>query len=209
MQEFPRSDILNQPPDKPEKSSRYLFYLHGLIVEFGGIRPKSEEHGYYEYQRILEALASEGFIVISEVRAKDTEVQSYARKIVKQIRSLLDNGVPPDNITIVGASKGGAIAAYISSFLQEEKLSYLILAGLFEKYLEDENLILHGKVLSIHDLDDHLKITPQAYFQRSKGLGEFQEIVLDLKKGHGIIYQPYREWLDPFIEWLNESEPLN
>lgn len=204
MQKFSRGKILHQPPDVPDASNRYLFYLHGLIVEIGGIRPKSEEHGYYEYERILEALASKGFIVISEVRGKDTQVQSYARKVSDQIRSLLDNGVPPNNIIVLGASKGGAIAAYVSSFLKEKNILYLILAGLFEKYLEDENLKLHGKVLSIHDRDDTLKITPQRYFQRSKGLGNFKEIVLDIHKGHGIIYQPYQEWLDPFMQWLDE-----
>ncbi|MDJ0623634.1 MAG: alpha/beta hydrolase [Desulfocapsaceae bacterium] len=205
MQEFSRSDILNQPPDRPDSSNRYLFYLHGLIVEVAGIRPKSEEHGYYEYEGILDALASKGFVVISEVRGKDTHVQSYARRIGEQVKSLMDNGVPADNIIIVGASKGGAIAAYVSSFLQEENISYFILAGLFEKYLEDENLKLYGKVLSIHDREDKLKITPQEYFQRSKGLGHFKEVVLDIKKGHGIIYQPYQEWLDPFMQWLDEN----
>jgi hypothetical protein len=64
---------------------------------------------------------------------------------------------------------------------------------------------LYGKVLSIHDRDDTLRITPQPYFQRSKGLGNFKEIILDQGKGHDIIYQPYQEWLEPFLQWLDES----
>ncbi len=196
------NNILPDVPDKPDTTKRYLFYLHGLIIEEAGIRPKSKEHGYYEYQLILEELAKEGFIVISEAREKDTQVVPYARKIVLQVKKLLANGVSPGNIVIVGASKGGVISSYISSMLEEKEIHFLFLAGLFEKCLTDKNLKLHGDILSIHDRSDKLSITPALYFQRSAGLGQFQEIVLALDIGHGLIYRPYREWLDPLLVWL-------
>ncbi|MEE4240423.1 MAG: alpha/beta hydrolase [Desulfopila sp.] len=196
------SKILQFPPEHPDTSEQYLFYLHGLIVEISGIRPKSEEHGYYEYELILERLAEKGLTVISEAREKDTQIQSYAEKISTQAAALMKKGVRAKDITIVGASKGGAIAAYVSNSLRNEQLNFVFLAGLFEKYLVDENLKLYGNVLSIHDSSDKLGITPQKYFQRSEGLGTFQEIILELGKGHGLIYQPYREWLDPMMEWL-------
>lgn len=199
----PREEnIMEQPPASPDTTKHYLFYLHGLIVEVAGIRPKSEEHGYYEYRLILDELAKKGFFVISEARKKDTQLQPYAKKIAGQVKTLIKEGVPPQNIIIVGASKGGAIAAYVSTALKEKRLNYVILAGLFEKYLVDENLKLYGNVLSIHDRSDKLGITPQKYFQRSEGLGNFEEIILDLDKGHGIIYKPYREWIDPMEKWL-------
>ena len=84
-------NILQHVPSNPDSTKHYLFYLHGLIVEEAGIRPKSEEHGYYEYQLILEELAKEGFTVISEVRKKGTEVKTYAENIVAQIKTLLAN----------------------------------------------------------------------------------------------------------------------
>ncbi|MFH0781897.1 MAG: alpha/beta hydrolase [Pseudomonadota bacterium] len=197
-----KNDILPHVPDNPDSNSRYLFYLHGLIVEEAGLRPKSEEHGYYEYELILEALAGQGFVVISEAREKGTQVKVYAENIVEQIRKLLSNGVAPANIIVVGASKGGVISSYVSSILKEKEIYFVMLAGLFEKCLVDELLILHGKVLSIHDRSDKASITPGPYFQRSKGMGEFKEIVLDLDKGHGLIYQPYREWMDPMLAWV-------
>lgn len=197
-----KKNIFQQVPENPDMTKQYLFYLHGLIVEVAGIRPKSEEHGYYEYELILEELAGRGFIVISEVREKDTQVQAYAGVVASQIRALMDNGVAAENITVVGASKGGAIGAYTSTMLKEQLVNYVFLAGLFEKYLVDEELQLYGNVLSIHDRSDKLSITPQLYFQRSEGQGKFKEIILDLDKGHGVIYQPYREWLEPMVEWL-------
>lgn len=194
-------NIFQHVPDNLENTKHYLFYLHGLIVEEAGIRPQSEEHGFYEYQLILEELAKEGFIVISEAREKGTQIEPYAEKIASQVKELLANRVLPENITILGASKGGIISAYVSTKLQERKINYVFLSGLFEKYLTDENLKLYGNVLSIHDRSDKLSITPPLYFQRSEGLGEFEEIVLSLDIGHGLIYRPYREWIDPMLRW--------
>jgi hypothetical protein len=199
-----KTTILPHVPDDPDNTKPYLFYLHGLIVEEAGMRPKSEEHGYYEYELILEELAGAGFIVISEVREKGTQIKPYAENIVAQIKKLLANKVSPGNITVAGASKGGIISAYVSTMLQEKKINYVFLAGLFEKCLIDENLKLYGKILSIHDRSDKSSITPSLYFQRSKGLGQFKEIVLKLDVGHGLIYRPYREWIDPLLEWVKK-----
>lgn len=197
------SNIFRQVPDSPDSTGRYLFYLHGLIVEEAGIRPKSEEHGYYEYEQIVNELAGNGYTVISEVREKGTQVVPYAEKVAAQVTTLLERGVPPGSITVTGASKGGVIAAYVSSLLRNTEVNYVFLAGLFEKCLVDENLKLYGNVLSIHDRSDKLSITPELYFKRSEGQGNFKHIVLSLDLGHGLIYQPYKEWIDPILEWEN------
>lgn len=200
------NNIIQHAPDNPDRSKRYLFYLHGLIVEEAGVRPRSEEHGYYEYRLILEELARQGFVVISEARPKGTQIQPYAGNIASQVKKLLANGVPAGNISVVGASKGGVIGAYVSTMLREKGINYVFLAGLFEKCLVDENLRLCGKVLSIHDRSDSQSITPALYFQRSEGLGKFKAIVLGLDVGHGLIYRPYREWIEPLLEWVKEID---
>lgn len=197
-----QTNILPKIPTNPDITERYLFYLHGLIIEEAGIRPKSEEHGYYEYELILETFAEKGFIVISEAREKGTQVIPYAEKIVSEIKQLLENGVAAKNITIVGASKGGAIAVNICNMLKEKQLNYVFLAGLFEKYSKDKSIKLYGNVLSIHDQADKLSITPSVYFERSRGLGDFKQITLNLDLGHGLIYKPHREWTEPIWQWL-------
>lgn len=204
--ELTNTRIQDDVPDNPDSNGRYLFYLHGLIVEEAGIRPKSEEHGYYEYELILDTLAKEGFTVFSEARKKGTQVIPYAKKIADQVKRLLDHQVPQKNITVVGASKGGIITAYVSALLQEKGINYIFLAGLFEKCLRDENLILYGNVLSIHDRADTLSITPELYFKRSNELGRSKAMVLDLDIGHGLIYKPYREWIDPLLDWIRQKE---
>ncbi len=200
--EIEQTRILKEVPSLPDVTSRYLFYLHGLIVEEAGIRPKSEDHGYYEYELILSQLAWEGFTVISEVRDRGTKVKPYASKIAGQIRLLLEGNVPPKNITVVGASKGGIICAYVSAILKESGINYIFLAGLFERCLQDEELVLFGDILSIHDRSDKLPITPEKYFQRSQGMGRSKALILNLDVGHGLIYKPYQEWIEPLVDWV-------
>ena len=55
------------------------------------------------------------FVVISEQRPRNTDVEEYAGKVTGQITALLDAGVPAENITVLGASKGAAIAIYYFS----------------------------------------------------------------------------------------------
>ena len=140
--------------------------------------------------------------MVSEARPQGTQIKPYAAIIISQVKALLGAGVPAKYITIIGASKGGIIAAYISNILQEKEIKYVFLAGLFEKCLVDENLSLYGQVLSIHDRSDKLSMTPDLYFERSAGQGTFKKIVLNLDIGHGLIYQPYPEWMEPILDWM-------
>ena len=203
---MPNQQILPHAPSQPDPTGKYLFYLHGLIIEEAGIRPLSKEHGYYEFELILAELAKEGFIVISEARPQGTRVRPYAEAVAAEIEGLLRQGVPPTHITIVGASKGGIISAYVSNILKRQELTYVILAGLFAKCLSDENLRLYGRVLSIHDRADSQPISPEAFFARSVGQGAFQALILDLDLGHGLLYQPYRQWIDPLLAWVREGK---
>jgi len=84
---------------------RYLFYLHGRIVEDQGPNAIDTIRGFgaYQYENILDTFRKKNFIVISEARKKNTDVQEYANKMVRQVDSLLQAGVVAGNITVVGA----------------------------------------------------------------------------------------------------------
>ena len=122
-----RQDYRRQPPAPPpdpygfptqiDPGQRYLFYLHGKIIEDQGLPAISPEFGKYRYTEILQVLADNGFTVISEQRPKNADGWAYARKGARQIAELMQAGVPPGQITVVGASKGAAIAAGISNLV--------------------------------------------------------------------------------------------
>ncbi len=192
----------------PEKS--YMFYLHGKIIEDQGIPAISSIYGEYEYEAILDKLSEHGFIVISEPRKKDTDAEAYARKINEQVLTLLGAGVPAKKITVVGASKGAGIAIYVSHFLENKDINFVIMGICHPdnvEVLKQDQIYLYGNVLSIYDSRDEFAGTCQDLFSYSigKGLGKFDEVVLEIGTGHGILYQPLDEWMLPVVEWANNT----
>ena len=113
--------VLHEIPSDVRTDDRYAIYLHGRIVEDQGIRPTDPRFGVYEYEDILAALAEGGLQVISEVRQPNTDPVAYAHTLAEQVQGLLDAGVPPGQITVVGVSKGGGIAILTASLLQNDQ----------------------------------------------------------------------------------------
>ena len=92
-----------------------VFYLHGRIIEVEGVQPTHPRFGLYDYLGVVDALQANGATVIADVRSGNTNVLEYAHGVVDQIEALIESGEPANNITVVGFSKGGAIAIYEES----------------------------------------------------------------------------------------------
>lgn len=199
--------IFAEAPENVDVNAKYIFYLHGRIVEDKGENAVSPEFGAYEYRKILDALAARGFVVISETRPKDTDAVEYSAKVGKQINKLIERGVKPANITVVGGSKGGVITHRISFDLKNKNLNFVLLAACGKDYLAQEKPDLYGRVLSIYDYKDNKGAESCAeFFKASKNITESKEIELKSGTGHGIIFHPLPEWLDPTIEWANQTK---
>lgn len=202
--------VLRDLPEKIDAGAKYIFYLHGRIVEVQGVRPRHEQHGFYEYEEILRALAARGFHVVSEPRPADTEHVAYARKVVAQIERLLAAGVPARNVTVIGASKGGGIAVFTSTLLRNRDVNFVVLAGCGSGGPYRTNKVdLHGRVLSIYDTKDEYGgdggrgVSCSKYYKNSTGLKQSDEIEVKLGVGHGLLYKPFKEWVDPAVAWAN------
>jgi hypothetical protein len=193
-------------PNSIDVTKRYMFYLHGKIIEDQGIPAISPDYGEYEYKAILERLSGYGFVVISEQRAKNTDGMEYARKVAEQVTTLLDVGVPAKNITVVGASQGAGIAIFVSHYLENEEINYVLLAICNPdevEYLRQNRITLYGNILSIYDSVDEFAGSCQELFSISKGKGisRHEEIVLSVGTGHGVVYHPLDEWILPTVQW--------
>jgi len=198
--------IFKEVPQKIDTKGSYLFFLHGQIVENKGIRPTSDKYGTYEYHKILDTFKEKGFIVISEAREKNTNVFTYSKKVIGQVNRLAKAGVPQGNITLVGASKGGAIVFYVSSEMKLQDINYVIIASCVGKFAQDaanRGMILTGNVLSIYDIKDEHFRSCQSFFQvaKDKGLTSYKEVAVNMGNGHGFHYVPAKDWIDPVIDW--------
>lgn len=196
--------IFTEAPASPDPKAKYIFYLHGRIIEDEGMNAVSSEFGKYEYAEILETFADRGFIVISEVRPKNTDVAKYAQKTAEQVNALLKAGVPPGNIIVAGASKGGVIAHKASSILHNKDLNFVLLAACGAGYLDNFQPDLVGNILSVYDYKDNKGAGSCAeFFAKSKAINRHKEIELKLGLGHGILYKPMEEWVEPTIDWAS------
>ena len=181
---------------------QHLFYLHGQIVEGTDGNPRSPKHGAYQYYDIIDTFNDLGFHVISEIRPINCNVSTYAQKVAAEIRKLLENGVPADSITVLGASKGGMIAATVSHILKHPHIRYVILAGLFPALFEKSGVRLYGDVLSIHDSADKFPNAPDIFFENSPGLSRYKKVVTDTGLGHGLLYKPYSIWTEEVLAFI-------
>jgi hypothetical protein len=191
-------------PVSIDPSKKYLFYLHGKIIEEQGIHAVSPDYGEYEYAAILNKLAGYGFIVISEQRENNAEVTKYAARIKGQVAELLDAGVSSKNITVIGASKGAYIAAAASDLLKNPQINFVLLGTCHPDTIKEwrqSQITLYGNILAIRDSVDEYAGSCDEMFAASPGIGRHEEIVLHIGTGHGILYKPLDEWIIPAIQW--------
>lgn len=184
----------------------HIYYLHGQINEEQGRNAQSEKFGKYELDEILEQLKVSNSIVHCEIRAKDTDVKIYANKISKEIDSLIKLGILPQNITIVGASKGAVIAMNISD-INTHPINYVFLAGNNEYQEKENDWKFHGQVLCIYDLSDDIAGKNYNYWMEKPNYSTlFKQIEIKTNLGHGFIYKPLKEWIDPTKEWIENQK---
>lgn len=192
--------ILSDLPQKTDTKARYLFYVSGYIVKAGNTRPTSPKFGVYEYEQILESFKQSGFVVISEARKQTHEIKPYAAKVAERVRQLIKAGVPPKQITVVGASQGSWIAMLASTYLENRNLNFVFIAACSadEGFLKLVNL--HGNVLSIYEKSD-LAQSCQKYRTDATGINEWKEVEVNTGLKHGFLYRPMNEWTEPTIAW--------
>jgi hypothetical protein len=209
---FAAGAVYTDVPEVVKVNQKYLFYMHGGWIEKYGIGYPHPSYGYYEYEKIVRAFAERGFIVISEMRLHKVQMYEYAHKIAGQVRWLLEKGVPARNITIIGHSKGGHMALMVASILEEDRVSFVIIAGCgregtifrrgYEKFLQRLAWRMKGRILSIYDTADEVAGTCQGAFDEAPQ-AESEEIVFHTGLGHGLFYSPRPVWIDEVIKWAN------
>lgn len=191
----------------PAPSSRYAFYLHGRIVEERGRRPVDPGFGPYEYDAILDSLRRAGLTVLSEQRAPGIAIDTFVTRVTGQVDSLLRAGVPAASITVIGFSRGGAIAILASSRLNNPALNFVFMAACGPWAFERPDIRVTGRILSLYETSDTLGVSCAPLFERRGAGSVVREVPIALGLGHGTFYQPRPEWLAPAIAWARGDAP--
>jgi peptidoglycan/xylan/chitin deacetylase (PgdA/CDA1 family) len=181
---------------------KYLFFFHNRFIESHGPLEEHASYGRAEYQEILTRFRDDGFIVMSEKRPANTDEKAYAKTVVAQIDSLLGTGVDPTAITIAGTSKGGNIAQYVSFLAKNTKLNFVFIGSSFKDDMDDPDIALYGRILSITEASDtgRIDLSAQARFKRSD-LKDFKELILHTNLHHGYVFKALDDWIIPTENW--------
>jgi pimeloyl-ACP methyl ester carboxylesterase len=191
---------------------RHLIYLHGRIVqEQQSKRPRHPQYGYYEVEKILDTFRSRGFVVSGEIRPKSASMNDSADRVVEQVRKLLESGVRADEVTVVGASMGAAIALLASVRLQNPDVRFCVLGVCLSEIVSglvaEEGKDPSGHVLSIREASDDLTGACPSWKNDLKYGRPLvaREIVLHTGLSHGFLYRPLPEWVNPIVEWAGDA----
>jgi len=200
--------ILERAPEPPDATARYLFYLHGRIIETQGPEAVSPVFGRYEYHRILRAFADHGFTVVAEVR-KDGAGTAFVEATARQVRGLLEAGVPGDHVTVVGFSKGGFLALGVCASVASDEVRYAILAGCSADPDRAARLgpRLRGRFLSLLDDSDRFSPSCETLFGHAGRVREKSEQVFETGLDHGLFYRPREDWTEALFSWVSSSPP--
>ncbi len=195
----------------PNNDQRYIFFLHNAFVEQNDLSVAHPEYGKAEYNEILASYRKDNFIVFSEIRKKNTNAAKYAEKIVKQIKKLIRDGVSPNKITVIGTSKGGYIAQYVSTYLANPDVNFVFIGCFRDIDIEQAPEInFCGNILTIYEKSDIYGVSAIKRKETSKlKINHFKEIELNTNLKHGFLYKALDLWIAPSKKWANSNYDFN
>ena len=191
-------------PDKVNPEQGYLFYSHGFIVEGENETPVHPRWGTYDFPGIKQTLAPLEQNVIAFHRPAGTDPHKYSKQLAAQVSSLLDKGVAPENITLAGFSRGGALSILASHHLKNDRINVVILAGCAGLIKKHPEIKLYGRILSIYETSDQVGSCQFLLDRREVSLN-VREIAISTGKEHGAFYRPVKPWVEPLADWLKEG----
>ena len=200
------AELYTQFPAEIEPDARYVFYSHGLIVEGDDPRPVHPQFGTYDFPAIRAALFDGGgYNVIAHHRPANTDIDAYVEQLASWVRALLDAGVEPKRITLIGFSRGAHLTALTAAQFADAGINTalmgLCLDGSVRGY---PDLRLGGNLLSIFEETDVVKSCAELA-RNSLALESFEEIAIDTGLSHGAFYEPLDVWMTPLREWVSRT----
>lgn len=186
-------------------NERFVFFLHNRYLETHELEEYHPDFGRTEYKEILSEFEKSGLNVISEKRKGNINAREYAQGVDHQIDSLISIGVKPNKITVVGTSKGGYIAQYVSTLANNPELNFVFIASFQDNDIQNIPEINYcGNILNIFEKSDSYGVSAIKRKESSTcKIDNFKEIELNTGMGHGFLFKPLMEWIEPTIQWAN------
>jgi hypothetical protein len=117
------------------------------------------------------------------------------------VQKLISLGVKPQNISLVGFSRGGEITILASNNLQNPDVNIILLASCASFMKNRELFKVYGKIFSIYETSDMVG-SCQFLINQSTNVSSFNEVSISTGKEHGAFFKPISDWIKPVKKWL-------
>ncbi len=124
-----------------------------------------------------------------------------------QIDSLKLNGVKSNDITIIGASKGGYIAQYVSTISKDSHLNFVFIGAYQDSDIKEiPEINFCGNILNIYEKSDEYGVSAIKRKELSKlPIPHFKEVELNNGLKHGFLYIASDDWIKPCKMWAKQN----
>lgn len=186
-----------------EASGKYIFFLHNAFLETNDVDAEHPAYGLVEYNEVLQKFKANGFTVISEKRKGNVNAMQYAQVVNKQMDSLLNIAVPSHHITIVGTSKGGYIAQYVSTLAENPDLNFVFIGSFRESDIQQlPNINWCGNILNIYEESDPAGNSGLSRKETSScEIIHYKDLELNTGLRHGFLFKALDAWMQPAMDW--------
>lgn len=118
---------------------------------------------------------------------------------------LTKTGIEPQKISVIGTSKGGYIAQYVSILANNQNLNFVFIASFMNNDIQNIPEINYcGNILTIYEKSDPFGASALKRKKTSNcEIKHFKEIELNTGIGHGFLFKPLKKWIEPTIKWAN------
>ena len=188
-----------------DNSKKYIFFLHNAFLETHELNEEHPEYGRAEYSEILQRFKDNNFNVISEKRTTSVDVADYAMTVVEQIEELIANGIDAINITVIGTSKGGYIAQYVSTIANNPKLNFVFIGCFRESDIQNiPDINWCGKILNIYEKSDPAGNSGLSRKETSScQIENYEDLELNTGLRHGFLFKALDAWMQPAMDWAD------
>ena len=207
--------ITNCHSNKEIKNTKYeqdyIFFIHNKFLEDNPDGTFSEKYNVtVDYKGILQSFENDGFVVFSEKRSPKANERAFANKVISQIDSLISKGVQPNHITVIGTSKGGYIAQFVSTFAKNPDLNFVFIGSFQDSDIEEiPEIQFCGNILTIYEKSDIYGVSAIKRKETSTlKINRFKEIELKTGLKHGFLYIASDEWIKPCKMWAKRNYEL-
>ena len=152
----------------------------------------------------VRAFEEQGFSVHMMAQGSESDTD-YIFRVRDEIRSLIDRGVPPSAITVIGSGRGSPAAAMVSAATGHRRVNYVMLGRCELALTDDPNFRMSGRVLGVRDAGDRGSRSCRPLWRNSPRVTERRDVVVRTGLGASLFDAPRAEWVQPVAEWSSSG----